>query len=544
MIKGAITNILTNNRQIEEIKNTTINARLSPEEKEIIIEISDDGPGFPKGGLKKVLGKSYQKAFEFGWSKRKGGTGFGLAESGVYIEEHDGTIRVDSEKGKGSTFTIRLPVLQENAEKTHLASKETVSGGRKEIILSLDVVGDYVGQPLASGEIKLPTNPGPGSHGTFEKPEEAPVVTLARQTGAPIMRTSLMDVPQLTDRRLSPLYGTADNGSGKSNEIEKSLIKECQQGIRFPYRREWIPHIKRNKRNIMRGVKGLKGGTAILLGAGGCISEPVKKLARKFDKVILVDLDEEGMQKAKEGLPKKLQEKIIIKREDIAGVSLDIMKEAKLIIEEKYSDDEEGAFNALRELLLKNSAIDAVILPELTASCDFVISSLVISELGHMPLSYIKKKVRKHFGDSSIKRFESPRWNEVENRFISAMEKAHARLLRNLVKDGGRVFVSSTTLEYNTESINLFDNSKFRTSGVERKIHYNDLRKILEENFIIKEEDAWDWVIRPSVKLVKIVILGLLYKVRSYILRPDKKFAIEEQGGDKLKALRLINTQI
>ncbi|MBU4311584.1 MAG: hypothetical protein KJ706_02555 [Candidatus Omnitrophica bacterium] len=434
------------------------------------------------------------------------------------------------------TKALEKPDLEEEALKI-----------AKECNISLDVVGDYVGQPLASGEIKLPTNPGQGSHGTFEKLEEAPVVTLARQTGAPIMRTPRMGVPQLTDRRLSPFYGTADNGSGKSNEIEKSLIKECQQGIRFPYRREWIPHIKRNKRNIMRGVKGLKGGTAILLGTGACINEPLKNLAKKF-KVILVDFDEEGMQKAKEGLPKKLQEKIIIKKEDITGVSLDIMKEAKLIIEEKYSDDEEGAFNALRELLLKNSAIDAVILPELTASCDFVISSLVISELGHMPLSYIKKKVRKHFGDSSIKRFESPRWNEVENRFISAMEKAHARLLRNLVKDGGRVFVSSTTLEYNTESINLFDSSKFRTSGVERKIHYNDLRKILEENFIIKEEDAWDWVIRPSVKLVKIVLLGLSYKVRSYILHPDKKFAIEKGGGNKLETLRLmkclLNNQI
>ena len=43
-------------------------------------------------------------------TKQKGGTGLGLAISKRIVEMHGGRIVVDSELGKGSTFTINLPV--------------------------------------------------------------------------------------------------------------------------------------------------------------------------------------------------------------------------------------------------------------------------------------------------------------------------------------------------------------------------------------------------------------------------------------------------
>ena len=50
----------------EEIEKTNIKVGLSGSKKEMIIEISDDGPGFPEDGLEVVPGKNYQRAFEFG----------------------------------------------------------------------------------------------------------------------------------------------------------------------------------------------------------------------------------------------------------------------------------------------------------------------------------------------------------------------------------------------------------------------------------------------------------------------------------------------
>lgn len=71
---------------------------------EVEISISDTGEGIPQENL----GKLFQLFFT---TKPKGkGTGFGLAEVSRIILAHHGTIHVNSEVGKGTTFIITLPL--------------------------------------------------------------------------------------------------------------------------------------------------------------------------------------------------------------------------------------------------------------------------------------------------------------------------------------------------------------------------------------------------------------------------------------------------
>jgi signal transduction histidine kinase len=42
--------------------------------------------------------------------RRQGGTGLGLSVCRQIIEQHQGRIRVESQVGKGSTFTVKLPM--------------------------------------------------------------------------------------------------------------------------------------------------------------------------------------------------------------------------------------------------------------------------------------------------------------------------------------------------------------------------------------------------------------------------------------------------
>ena len=50
------------------------------------------------------------RLFELFASGEEGGTGLGLAIVKKIVEEHNGEIVVDSKPGKGSTFTVRLPL--------------------------------------------------------------------------------------------------------------------------------------------------------------------------------------------------------------------------------------------------------------------------------------------------------------------------------------------------------------------------------------------------------------------------------------------------
>lgn len=72
----------------------------------IEIRISDNGCGISKEDLSKIFDPFFS-------TKGQKGTGLGLAVIWGIVDNHNGTINVDSELGKGTTFIIRLPLSQQ-----------------------------------------------------------------------------------------------------------------------------------------------------------------------------------------------------------------------------------------------------------------------------------------------------------------------------------------------------------------------------------------------------------------------------------------------
>lgn len=70
--------------------------RTSGDKKFIQIDITDTGAGMPKDMLDKI--------FQVYYSTKKTGTGLGLPTAKRIIEEHKGTISVQSEENKEATF--------------------------------------------------------------------------------------------------------------------------------------------------------------------------------------------------------------------------------------------------------------------------------------------------------------------------------------------------------------------------------------------------------------------------------------------------------
>jgi two-component system phosphate regulon sensor histidine kinase PhoR len=82
--------------------------RLHATESRAIIEVADTGEGIPAGELSRVFERFYR--VDKARARQTGGTGLGLAIVRHVAEGHGGTVRVDSELGRGSTFTVSLPL--------------------------------------------------------------------------------------------------------------------------------------------------------------------------------------------------------------------------------------------------------------------------------------------------------------------------------------------------------------------------------------------------------------------------------------------------
>ncbi len=70
----------------------------------IYITVSDNGRGMPK----EVLSRIFEPFFS---TKKEKGTGIGLSVSYKIIQSHNGRIEVESYEGKGSAFTVILPIV-------------------------------------------------------------------------------------------------------------------------------------------------------------------------------------------------------------------------------------------------------------------------------------------------------------------------------------------------------------------------------------------------------------------------------------------------
>ncbi len=77
-------------------------ARIAPEGEAVEISVSDSGPGIAPGDAARI--------FEPYYSSKRAGVGLGLAIVKRIVDQHRGTVRIESEEGRGARAVIRLPL--------------------------------------------------------------------------------------------------------------------------------------------------------------------------------------------------------------------------------------------------------------------------------------------------------------------------------------------------------------------------------------------------------------------------------------------------
>ena len=85
-------------------KGGRVTLEASIEQGRAVFRVMDNGVGIPADRLPHIFERFWQ-----GQPGDRNGVGLGLAITKAIVEAHNGTIQVESEPGKGSTFTLRLP---------------------------------------------------------------------------------------------------------------------------------------------------------------------------------------------------------------------------------------------------------------------------------------------------------------------------------------------------------------------------------------------------------------------------------------------------
>jgi signal transduction histidine kinase len=111
-IEQILLNLIINARQaMPNGGRLRIDVRENQQTQMVEIRITDTGVGIPMDQLRLIFEPFYttKEPDEHG----HGGSGLGLSVCRQIIEQHQGRIRVESQVGKGSTFTVKLPVKAE-----------------------------------------------------------------------------------------------------------------------------------------------------------------------------------------------------------------------------------------------------------------------------------------------------------------------------------------------------------------------------------------------------------------------------------------------
>jgi len=98
----AFRNIIDNAIRSMDGKGALSVAVKRPDEHQVEVSFADTGPGISQENLSKIFRPLF--------TTRAKGMGFGLSMTKMIIEKHNGAVYVKSEKGRGTTFTVRLPV--------------------------------------------------------------------------------------------------------------------------------------------------------------------------------------------------------------------------------------------------------------------------------------------------------------------------------------------------------------------------------------------------------------------------------------------------
>jgi signal transduction histidine kinase/CheY-like chemotaxis protein len=147
-LRQAVMNIVSNAAKFTRGGTVTLAARTTNGTLELAVR--DTGPGIRPDNLANLF-ENFREA-QGATASKYGGTGLGLALSQKLCRLMGGNIEVESELGKGSCFTIKVPLTLRTSLQPELDSASTIANGDRDVVLIIEsdtVVADTLNRMLA-----------------------------------------------------------------------------------------------------------------------------------------------------------------------------------------------------------------------------------------------------------------------------------------------------------------------------------------------------------------------------------------------------------
>lgn len=191
----------------------------------------------------------------------------------------------------------------------------------------------------------------------------------------------------------------------------------------------WREHALNNRQLLLQGAERAGGQTAVIVGAGKLYDIPLRKLAERFERLLLVDVDLAAMTESVKQVDvgPKLHARLSLVQADVTGINDLFVERARAAL---ALDGELEVYAALLQLLHDYFVhVPPRLFPQHVAKVplDFACSSMVLSQLATPLTHHVEACFAARFPGS--KRTQSQEFQIALGQFTHRVQQAHVRSL-------------------------------------------------------------------------------------------------------------------
>jgi hypothetical protein len=191
----------------------------------------------------------------------------------------------------------------------------------------------------------------------------------------------------------------------------------------------WREHGVNNRQLLLRGAEHAAGQRAVVIGAGKLYDIPLRKLAERFEQLLLVDIDAAALAESVKqvGLEPKLEARLSLVQADVTGINDVFLEKAQTAL---AATSEVEVYAALLRLLHDYRLDEPPRLFPAAAAVgplDFACSSMVLSQLATPLTHYVEEQFALRFPESQ--RTQAYEFQVALGQFTHRVQQAHVGAL-------------------------------------------------------------------------------------------------------------------